>query len=242
MNWSSCQICIYFSNSLPVCVCVSVPSKIKARCPYFNKGYSILVVWEQPIGVWSEVEINVNGKDYTVHRDSEQSLNINGVKPATTHDVSVTVLSSSHTGPPTRSETFRFPCRTDPRGECRHIFPASPSRDNQQTSDSCFCCYLIVDVTFCRSDCRIIFWRVDFHCVGLPDYLHSVDKTRFNQVSDAFASSDIVLRSFKLNSPVNWLHFFVHRLRLPEFGGSKATGGVTKEKLKYVRTEVNLRL
>lgn len=72
--------------------------------------------------MWTAVEIIVNGKNYTVDQGPEKSLNIDGVKPATTYDVSVTVLSSSHNGPPSRSETFRFPCTTDPRGECRHIF------------------------------------------------------------------------------------------------------------------------
>lgn len=98
-----------------------MPSKTKAHCPYFDKGYSILVVWEWPEGVSTEVVITVDGTNYTVHRDTEPRLNINGFKPATTHDVSVTVLSSSHTGPPTRSETFRFSCKTDPRGEYSHI-------------------------------------------------------------------------------------------------------------------------
>lgn len=99
-----------------------MPSNIKASCPYFNKGYSILVVWEKPVGVWTHVEILVNGKNYTESQSDKQSLTISGVKPATTHDVSVTVLSKPPAAPSTSSETFRFKCKTDPRGACRHNF------------------------------------------------------------------------------------------------------------------------
>lgn len=102
---------------------VSVPSRIGAHCPYFQKGYGILVVWNQPYGVWTDVEVIVAGQNHTVHQDAEQSVIMSGLQPATTHHVSVTVLSASLSGPPSRSETFNFSCLTDPRGECRHIFP-----------------------------------------------------------------------------------------------------------------------
>lgn len=106
-----------------LCVYVSVPSRIGAHCPYFQNGHGILVVWNQPYGVWTDVEVIVAGQNHTVHQDAEQSVIMSGLQPATTHHVSVTVLSASLSGPPSRSETFHFSCLTDPRGECRHIFP-----------------------------------------------------------------------------------------------------------------------
>lgn len=107
-----------------LCVYVPVPSNIGAHCPYFSNGYGIQVVWERPYGVWTSVEVTVGGQNHTIHRDAEQSLNINGFQPATTHQVSVTVLSASPSGPPSRSEVFVFSCLTDPRGECRNMSPS----------------------------------------------------------------------------------------------------------------------
>lgn len=100
---------------------VSVPSSIGAHCPYFQKGYGLLVVWNQPYGVWTDVEVIVAGQNRTVHQNVEQSVNISGLQPATTYHGSVTVLSDSLYGATSRSETFYFSCITDPRGECGHI-------------------------------------------------------------------------------------------------------------------------
>lgn len=118
-----CNYAYLKKKKILLCVYVSVPSRIGAHCPYFQKGHGILVVWNQPYGVWTDVEVIVAGQNHTVHQDAEQSVIMSGLQPATTHHVSVTVLSASLSGPPSRSETFNFSCLTDPRGECRHIFP-----------------------------------------------------------------------------------------------------------------------
>ena len=95
-------------SSLP-----SVPPSLKAYCEYSGGGYSILVVWDKPAGVWTEVEVNVSGQTHKVPQNGEQQTKISGFSPARTYVVSLDSLS----GPARSYEPLVFKCSTDPRGE-----------------------------------------------------------------------------------------------------------------------------
>nr|XP_020461985.1 tenascin-N-like [Monopterus albus] len=89
------------------------PPDLQARCDYMASGYSVLIVWNKPDGVWTEIEVNVTGKTYTVSEKGEQQISISGFLPAKTYEVSIGSLSGT-----VRSyEPYVFSCSTDPRGE-----------------------------------------------------------------------------------------------------------------------------
>lgn len=90
----------------------SGPPNLKAHCAYWASGYSVLVKWNKPDGVWTAVEVIVSGKPHMVNGSGEQQIAISGFQPAKTYGVSVASLSGS-----LRSENAdSFTCHTDPRG------------------------------------------------------------------------------------------------------------------------------
>ncbi|KAF7661193.1 hypothetical protein LDENG_00267130 [Lucifuga dentata] len=89
-----------------------LPPDLKAHCAYWAAGYSVLVKWDKPDGVWTAVEVNVKGETHRVDKNGEQQIIINGFQPAKSYEVSVASLSGT-----LRSENSdSFTCHTDPRG------------------------------------------------------------------------------------------------------------------------------
>ncbi|XP_033467887.2 receptor-type tyrosine-protein phosphatase H-like isoform X1 [Epinephelus lanceolatus] len=89
-----------------------MPPMLSAHCKYWAAGYSILIVWNEPEGVWTDVEVNVMGDSHIVADNGQRQLTIPGFLPARTYEVSLTSLS----GLERSYEPFVFQCSTDPRG------------------------------------------------------------------------------------------------------------------------------
>ncbi|XP_042254387.1 receptor-type tyrosine-protein phosphatase H [Thunnus maccoyii] len=90
----------------------SAPSDLTARCEYWAAGYSILIVFDKPDGLWTTVEVNVTGETYKEHNNETQDIEIAGFQPARTYDVSLALISGN-----VRSrKPYVFQCPTDPRG------------------------------------------------------------------------------------------------------------------------------
>uniref|UniRef100_A0A3Q3M2J0 protein-tyrosine-phosphatase n=1 Tax=Mastacembelus armatus TaxID=205130 RepID=A0A3Q3M2J0_9TELE len=99
-EWHQC------SHSLTI-----LPPNLIAHCEYTAAGYSVLIVWNKVDGVWTEVQVNVTGRNYTAKKE-EEHMSIPGFLPAKTYEVAIASLSGT-----VRSyEAFVFPCSTDPRG------------------------------------------------------------------------------------------------------------------------------
>ncbi|XP_054914099.1 receptor-type tyrosine-protein phosphatase H-like [Poeciliopsis prolifica] len=91
-----------------------IPPSVAPACSYWGSGYSALVKWDEPVGVWTAAELNINGKTLTFH-PNDNELIVNGLQPAKTYKVSV--ISKLETeADPLRSEPFVFICSTDNRG------------------------------------------------------------------------------------------------------------------------------
>ncbi|XP_060950407.1 receptor-type tyrosine-protein phosphatase H-like [Limanda limanda] len=91
-----------------------LPPSLSGHCEYSEAGYSILVVWDKPDGVWTEVEVKVSGQTHKVPQNGEQQTKIPGFSPAREYVVSLDSVSGN---PAVRSyEPFVFLCSTDPRG------------------------------------------------------------------------------------------------------------------------------
>ncbi|XP_042254372.1 receptor-type tyrosine-protein phosphatase eta-like isoform X7 [Thunnus maccoyii] len=107
---------VYERNSIffPQCdhVLTIPPSDLTARCEYWAAGYSILIVFDKPDGLWTTVEVNVTGKTYKEHNNETQDIEIAGFQPARTYGVSLALISGN-----VRSrKPYVFQCPTDPRG------------------------------------------------------------------------------------------------------------------------------
>ncbi|XP_067433235.1 receptor-type tyrosine-protein phosphatase H-like [Thunnus thynnus] len=107
---------VYERNSIffPQCdhVLTIPPSDLTARCEYWAAGYSILIVFDKPDGLWTTVEVNVTGETYKEHNNETQDIEIAGFQPARTYDVSLALISGN-----VRSlKPYVFQCPTDPRG------------------------------------------------------------------------------------------------------------------------------
>ncbi|XP_029954402.1 receptor-type tyrosine-protein phosphatase H-like isoform X2 [Salarias fasciatus] len=87
------------------------PSDPVGRCEYEASGYSIGVVWDEPLGVCTQAEVNVSGKK-EVFDCGERYGVIGGFQPARTYQVSLVLLS----GDVRSQKIFVFDCHTDPRG------------------------------------------------------------------------------------------------------------------------------
>ncbi|XP_053197059.1 receptor-type tyrosine-protein phosphatase H-like [Scomber japonicus] len=89
----------------------SAPADVKARCENVAAGYSILIVFDKPKGLWTEVEVNVTGK--TAKYDNKtQKITIPGFIPAKSYEVSIALLSENVMS----CTPYVFQCQTDPRG------------------------------------------------------------------------------------------------------------------------------
>ncbi|KAM9816964.1 receptor-type tyrosine-protein phosphatase H-like [Neosynchiropus ocellatus] len=105
----------YDRDSVPLLQChhslQTYPPVVKASCKYSSAGYSITVVWDQPVGRWDAVDINVAGKDSTFPKRDPAQYTISGLQPAKRYQVSVTTVSGR-----LRNPSPVFGCHTDPRG------------------------------------------------------------------------------------------------------------------------------
>uniref|UniRef100_A0A087YDN1 protein-tyrosine-phosphatase n=1 Tax=Poecilia formosa TaxID=48698 RepID=A0A087YDN1_POEFO len=91
-----------------------IPPSIFAHCSYWGSGYSALIKWDQPVGVWTTGELTINGKTVTLNPDENQLI-VDGLQPAKTYKVSVNSELETEADP-LRSELFTFFCSTDNRG------------------------------------------------------------------------------------------------------------------------------
>uniref|UniRef100_A0A3B3U521 protein-tyrosine-phosphatase n=1 Tax=Poecilia latipinna TaxID=48699 RepID=A0A3B3U521_9TELE len=92
----------------------TVPPSIFAHCSYWGSGYSALIKWDQPVGVWTTGELTINGKTVTLNPDENQLI-VDGLQPAKTYKVSVNSKLETEADP-LKSELFTFFCSTDNRG------------------------------------------------------------------------------------------------------------------------------
>lgn len=93
-----------------------VPADVHATCKYSNGGYSIDVVWKKLEGVWTEVEVKVNGQNHTLSANEGEQIKIPGFQPAKTYEVSISSVVNV-SGTVRRSPPYVFDCYTDPRGK-----------------------------------------------------------------------------------------------------------------------------
>ncbi|XP_041817971.1 receptor-type tyrosine-protein phosphatase H-like isoform X2 [Chelmon rostratus] len=87
-----------------------IPPDLSARCEYLAAGYSALIVLNKMDGVWNAVKLDMNGENCTVNKT--QQIEVHGLQPAKTYEVSLASLSKGGTSSP----PFVFLCSTDPRG------------------------------------------------------------------------------------------------------------------------------
>ncbi|XP_037610793.1 receptor-type tyrosine-protein phosphatase H-like isoform X2 [Sebastes umbrosus] len=89
-----------------------IPPPLSGRCEYWAAGYSVLIVLDEPAGVWTSVE--VNGKEYPEYGNGEERLRIyiSGFQPAKTYKMSLTSLSGTERS----NKPLVILCHTDPRG------------------------------------------------------------------------------------------------------------------------------
>lgn len=95
----------------------SVPPRLHANCENWDAGYSVRIVWDEPEGVWTAVEVNVTGKSPKKVNHGEHYTILPGFLPAKHYEVSLSSLSGIGKGSEQRSEPYVFSCATDPRGE-----------------------------------------------------------------------------------------------------------------------------
>ncbi|XP_030622917.1 receptor-type tyrosine-protein phosphatase eta [Chanos chanos] len=78
------------------------------RCEYSSGGYALALVWGDPVGKRTGVQVNMSGKSFT---ENGNRLEIPGQQPAQWYHLTVTSLSGEM-----RSESVSISCQTDPRG------------------------------------------------------------------------------------------------------------------------------
>ncbi|KAL2078499.1 hypothetical protein ACEWY4_026184 [Coilia grayii] len=71
---------------------VTVP-EVVTSLSCISGDFYVSLRWEEPVGVWTELEVNVGGNSYPV--ESETKLHVSGLQPAQTYSVSVTSLSGA---------------------------------------------------------------------------------------------------------------------------------------------------
>ncbi|XP_029383492.1 receptor-type tyrosine-protein phosphatase H isoform X6 [Echeneis naucrates] len=89
-----------------------IPTNVHGSCSYLNGGSSIVVFWDEPTGVWTEVEVNVTGRTVKIYEHTKRQTIISALQPAKTYEVSLSLLS----GDLRSHEPFIVFCSTDPRG------------------------------------------------------------------------------------------------------------------------------
>nr|XP_061807665.1 receptor-type tyrosine-protein phosphatase H-like [Nerophis lumbriciformis] len=60
----------------------TIPPDLTAHCKYWEFGYSVLIVWDKPDGLWTSVEVNVSEQMHTVEDMEQQHIEIGGFQPA----------------------------------------------------------------------------------------------------------------------------------------------------------------
>ncbi|XP_043959329.1 receptor-type tyrosine-protein phosphatase H-like isoform X8 [Gambusia affinis] len=91
-----------------------IPPSLAPLCSYWGSGYSALIKWDKPDGVWTTAELNINRKNFTL-TPNENRLTVDGLQPAKTYKVSVISKLETKSDPLT-SEPSIFFCSTDNRG------------------------------------------------------------------------------------------------------------------------------
>ncbi|PWA21894.1 hypothetical protein CCH79_00015570, partial [Gambusia affinis] len=91
-----------------------IPPSLAPLCSYWGSGYSALIKWAEPDGVWTTAELNINGKNFTL-TPNQNRLTVDGLQPAKTYKVSVISKLETKSDPLT-SEPSIFFCSTDNRG------------------------------------------------------------------------------------------------------------------------------
>lgn len=91
------------------------PPKLSPYCKNWAAGYSMFIGWHKPDGIWTAVEVEVTGKVYKINDNETQNIEIPGLLPARTYELSITSLSGTVRSP----EPSIFSCTTDPRGESK---------------------------------------------------------------------------------------------------------------------------
>ncbi|XP_043959317.1 receptor-type tyrosine-protein phosphatase H-like isoform X2 [Gambusia affinis] len=91
-----------------------IPPSLAPLCSYWGSGYSALIKWDKPDGVWTTAELNINGKNITL-TPNQNRLTVDGLQLAKTYKVSVISKLETKSDPLT-SEPSIFFCSTDNRG------------------------------------------------------------------------------------------------------------------------------
>ncbi|CAJ1080953.1 receptor-type tyrosine-protein phosphatase H-like isoform X1 [Xyrichtys novacula] len=89
----------------------TIPPVVEAYCEYSGSGYSALIGWNEPPGIWDSVKVVMSGEIRTIPSDMDRTVTIFGFQPAKTYKVHVTTRSRERQSP-----EFVFSCTTDPRG------------------------------------------------------------------------------------------------------------------------------
>ncbi|MEQ2188976.1 hypothetical protein GOODEAATRI_020402, partial [Goodea atripinnis] len=90
------------------------PPSLTARCSYWASGYGTGISWDTPGGVWTAVEVHINGKSFLVDR-KESQLTVKGLQPARRYEVSLISKLVTEFGNRS-SEPSVIICSTDNRG------------------------------------------------------------------------------------------------------------------------------
>ncbi|CAJ1087236.1 receptor-type tyrosine-protein phosphatase H-like isoform X1 [Xyrichtys novacula] len=89
----------------------TIPPVVEAYCEYSGSGYSALIGWNEPPGIWDSMKVVMSGEIRTIPSDMDPTVIIFGFQPAKTYKVHVTTRSRERQSP-----EFVFSCSTDPRG------------------------------------------------------------------------------------------------------------------------------
>ncbi|XP_043959324.1 receptor-type tyrosine-protein phosphatase H-like isoform X3 [Gambusia affinis] len=108
-----------------------IPPSLAPLCSYWGSGYSALIKWDKPDGVWTTAELNINRKNFTL-TPNENRLTVDGLQPAKTYKVSVISKLETKSDPLT-SEPSIFFCSTDNRDFIRKtsFLPGSKKSDSK---------------------------------------------------------------------------------------------------------------
>ncbi|XP_047233435.1 receptor-type tyrosine-protein phosphatase H-like isoform X2 [Girardinichthys multiradiatus] len=91
-----------------------IPPSVTARCSYWASGYGTGISWDTPCGVWTAVEVHINGKTFLVDR-KESQLTVKGLQPARRYEVSFISKLVTEFGNRSSEPSFII-CSTDNRG------------------------------------------------------------------------------------------------------------------------------
>lgn len=96
-----------------LCVCLNhtAPPWLSGHCANWASGYSALITWNKPDGVWTYVRVNMTDQSHLLDGTLSQVV-INGLQPAQTYEVSLVSLSGDRSSDPSV-----FLCDTDNKGE-----------------------------------------------------------------------------------------------------------------------------